>query len=201
MCEEGDHCETSKEAYRDVCFFIDFIAKSIGRKTSKIRLYDPYYCAGSVTKNLGLLGYRKVINAPRDFYHDIEEVIVVISREFAGVICSRTNNSNSNMDIWMVQGTVPEYDILITNPPYSGENIQKLFQFLMTKTDTPFLLLMPNYVYLKDYFGAFESVTKPFYIVPKKRYTYWAPRGLREKKHTHTNADLGERTSPFVSFW
>lgn len=49
-----------------------------------------------------------------------------------------------------------------------------------------------------------------FYLVPLKRYYYWTPKGRRKdiagggaKKHTHghTNAALGARTSPFVSFW
>ncbi|KAG1655664.1 hypothetical protein FOA52_007913 [Chlamydomonas sp. UWO 241] len=50
----------------------------------------------------------------------------------------------------------------------------------------------------------------PWYIVPRKRYYYWTPKGRREdvasggtkaKTHGHTKAALGARTSPFVSFW
>ena len=46
--------------------------------------------------------------------------------------------------------------------------------------------------------------------MPRKRYPYWTPRGRRAdvasggekaKSHGHTNAALGVRTSPFVSFW
>jgi len=44
----------------------------------------------------------------------------------------------------------------------------------------------------------------------RKRYHYWTPRGRRAdvasggrkaKSHGHTNAALGARTSPFISFW
>lgn len=89
----------------------------------------------------------------------------------------------------------------------------------------PWLALMPNWVCSKDYFrpslvqqsptrphhGQSESSkSAPFFVVPRKRYHYWTPRGRRAdissggakaKTHGHTNAALGIRTSPYVSFW
>lgn len=84
----------------------------------------------------------------------------------------------------------------------------------------PWLALMPNWVCSKEYFysslqvrpghSTSASSSSPFYIAPRKRYNYWTPRGRREdittggaksKTHGHTNAALGVRTSPFVSFW
>ena len=62
----------------------------------------------------------------------------------------------------------------------------------------------------KEYYPAATAAARPFYIVPRKRYNYWTPRGRRgdvsaggkkAKTHGHTNAALGARTSPFVSFW
>jgi len=43
---------------------------------------------------------------------------------------------------------VPQHDVLVTNPPYSGGNVEKLLQFCATKRP-PFALLMPNWVYMK----------------------------------------------------
>ena len=83
---------------------------------------------------------------------------------------------------------------------------------------------MPNWVCSKDYYYSSlgqspPSVHEPspsaagtgaFYIAPRKRYHYWTPKGRRAdvssggakaKTHGHTNAALGARTSPFVSFW
>jgi hypothetical protein len=67
--------------------------------------------------------------------------------------------------------------------------------------------------------GSSRKQTLPFYVVPDKRYYYWTPKALvakrrdaqassaqaaesasaRKKKH-HVGR-LGERTSPFQSFW
>ena len=49
---------------------------------------------------------------------------------------------------------------------------------------------------------------KQMYVVPHKRYNYWTPKPLSQRrleavekrKRTHTGP-LGERTSPFASFW
>ena len=64
----------------------------------------------------------------------------------------------------------------------------------------PWLLLVPNYVYSKDYYDRATADEQPMYVVPRKRYHYWTPKVLKRGKHTHSGT-LGERTSPFVSFW
>jgi len=49
--------------------------------------------------------------------------------------------------------------VVVTNPPYSADHIPRLFQWLThthTRTHsrpvTPWLVLVPNYVYMKDFF-------------------------------------------------
>ena len=68
----------------------------------------------------------------------------------------------------------------------------------------PFLLLMPNYVSGKPYYKALQKKSHAIndinYLYPFKRYVYWTPVGLRSKTQNHASA-LGNRTSPFVSFW
>ena len=56
------------------------------------------------------------------------------------------------------------------------------------------------------------SAPAPFYLAPVKRYYYWTPKALVKesaqvrveeggrKKRGH-RGPLGERTSPFLSFW
>ena len=48
---------------------------------------------------------------------------------------------------------MPEHDVLLTNPPYSGDHVQQLLDFCRAN-GKPFLLLMPNYFCGKDFYEA-----------------------------------------------
>ena len=136
-----------------------------------------YFCNGAVVRHLRALGFESVYNRNEDFY----------ATDAAG--------------------KVPEHDVVVTNPPYSGTHPQRLLEFL-ARNAKPWLALMPNWVVHKEYYHETEGET--YYVWPLKRYCYWTPRGRRDdvvtggskaKTHGHTNAALGSRTSPFVSFW
>ncbi|GBG32671.1 Protein FAM173B [Hondaea fermentalgiana] len=159
-----DHCETAPEAYADVAPLLRALAKKLGKSPAELRIYDPYFCAGAVVKNLGVLGFENVYNKCEDFY----------------------------------TSETPEHDVLVTNPPYSFDHVERLLDFT-AKNKKPALLLMPNYVCGKSYFD--QSQFDGF-LVPHKRYNYWTPKGLRPKERlqNHVSA-LGVRTSPFISFW
>ena len=65
-------------------------------------------------------------------------------------------NRNEDFYAAIAQGLVPAYDVLLTNPPYSGDHIERLLSFVLggddaapTTTARPALLLLPNYVYMK----------------------------------------------------
>jgi hypothetical protein len=99
--------------------------------------------------------------------------------------------------------TTPEYDILITNPPYSTkpfDHVERLMDFCQ-KSGKPYMILQPCYVYCKPYYA--DSLahrptgvkSQPFYITPSTRYTYKTPTGLRDVKAGALS------TSPFVTFW
>jgi len=90
----------------------------------------------------------------------------------------------------------PQHDVLLTNPPYSADHLQHLMKFAKSN-NKPCLLLMPNYVYGKSYYEPEYN-----FVIPKRRYFYWTPKGLRPKDKTQNHVSaLGIRTSPFVSFW
>jgi hypothetical protein len=105
--------------------------------------------------------------------------------------------------------TVPPYDVLVTNPPYSADHMQRLLAFCVT-TSKPWFLLVPNYVYTKDYYApalapssssnsnsksASGRLSMPFYVTPAgRRYLYSTPKGRRQEKS-------GKYTSPFPTFW
>jgi hypothetical protein len=167
--DADDHCETAPEAYRDIRAALELVARRLKKPSRELRIYDPYYCDGAVVRHLGALGFPLVHNENRDFYAE------------------------------QAAKRVPEHDVLVTNPPYSSDHVQRLLHFVESN-GRPALLLMPNYVAGKAFFRAEEYS----FLVPKKRYHYWVPKGLRSKdrqsKEGHVST-LGIRTSPFISFW
>ena len=86
--------------------------------------------------------------------------------------------------------------------PRSDDHIEKLMRYVASPSfgDRPWLLLMPQWVHKKDYYegsttGRAARPARPFYVVPRRRYVYLPPRGLREKK----DSDTHRKSSPFVS--
>jgi hypothetical protein len=143
-----DHCETPAAAYSDIMNILNQLAKSLGKSADSLLIYDPYFCEGSVIDRLSSIGFTNVYNAKEDFYKVYDE------------------------------GRMPEYDILLTNPPYSGSNMEKLVR-ICCASQKPWFLLMPNYVYTKDYYTSFllSCSPSPFYVVPsKQRYCYTTPK-------------------------
>lgn len=95
--------------------------------------------------------------------------------------------------------SVPEFDILITNPPFSGAHVSKLIEYL-SGCGRPWALLMPSYVAKKDFYVHMvsESENKPFYVVPKKRYVFYTPKGVNRGSKRFNKRG---RTSPYVTIW
>ena len=171
-----DHCETPLQSYKDIVPILNQLCKSYGgiNNTDSMKIYDPYYCDGSVVKHLSSLGFSNVYNKKEDCY--------VVWK------------SNSE----------PQYDVFLTNPPYSEDHIEKLMTHITSPSfgNKPWLLLMPTWVHKKDYYinattNNQKRTCNPFYIVPKKRYVYKPPSNFREKKES----DVHKKSSPFVSMW
>ncbi len=57
------HCR-----YRDVADVLHQLALRLGKTNSTLRIYDPYYCEGSVVLHLRSLGFSCVYNRNEDFY-------------------------------------------------------------------------------------------------------------------------------------
>ena len=112
--DADDHCETSPIAYAHVAPLLTELARQIGKQPNDLVIYDPYYCAGSVVRHLGRLGFTRVVNRNEDFY---------------SVIAS---------------GAVPPHDVVLTNPPYSGDHVERLARWAITN-GKPFMLLLPSH--------------------------------------------------------
>ena len=169
-----DHCETPFAAYEDLAPFLTYLAKLLGKDRKSLRIWDPYYCNGGVKRNFSHLGFISVHNEREDFYAMIRDE------------------------------KVPEYDCIVTNPPYSTQHmdhIHQLFKFLCNQ-DRPWFVLQPNYVYVKEYWkdltASVLKAPRPFFLTPSapRKYKYKTPAGIRDVQNAQQL-----KTSPFVSLW
>jgi hypothetical protein len=172
--DPDDHCESPLEAYRDIVPLLQSFAlcrHPNQPSPSSLSIYDPYYCNGAVKRHLASLGFPNVYNEKEDCYQ-----------------------------IWQNPGKYPPHDIFITNPPYSGDHIEKLMRHVTTSNkNKPWMLLMPTFVHKKEYYLKFtkQAQQQPIYLVPHKRYVYQPPSHFRAKKASDTH----KKSSPFVSMW
>ena len=124
VADPHDHAETPFEAYQDIEPILFRLATLLGRTkagATALRLYDPFYCAGSVKRHLGRLGFDSVRNDNVDFY----------------------NYSN--------RPTPGDFDVLISNPPFSGDHMPRTVTYAV-ECGRPWLLLMPDFVAKKTWF-------------------------------------------------
>lgn len=98
---------------------LPLLSKLAGKDASKLRIYDPYFCDGAVKQNLGELGFPNVHNQKEDCY-----------------------------EVWSNPKDYPTHDLVVTNPPYSGDHMAKLFEHVTSKQfgNRPWFLLLPNFV-------------------------------------------------------
>ena len=113
-----DCAETSPAAYEDIAPLLSELARRVGKLPSELRIYDPYFCAGAVKRRLERVGFPKVRNACVDCYSE-----------------------------W-ASGSVPAFDVMVTNPPYSADHVRRLLAFAAA-SGRPWFCLMPSYVHLR----------------------------------------------------
>ena len=106
-----DAAETPVEAYRDIEPLLFRIAQAAGRTKATLRIWDPFFAAGSVCVHLRSLGFESVINRNEDFY----------------AVCR--------------EGRAPPFDVLVTNPPFSQDHIARTLDFAERCGKPFFLLL------------------------------------------------------------
>ncbi|CAM9825134.1 unnamed protein product [Chrysoparadoxa australica] len=155
---DEDHCETPLAAYMHIQPLLSSLAQRLGKEDQDLIVYDPYYCRGTMVERMESLGFSTVINSKQDFYADID------------------------------RGCVPEHDVLVTNPPFSGSHIERLMKFCAEQNQSrPFFLLLPNYCYCHDWHAEAAQQTDLFYLTPPARYTFERPKRCNN--------------SPFNCFW
>ena len=159
----SDHAETPLAAYQDIAPLLQQVACSVAETPPNFKLWDPFFCAGTMQKHLGSLGFKSVINRNVDFYAT----------------------------------SPPSHQMLITNPPFSGDHLNKVVEFVAARSE-PFALLMPSFVLGRAEWHAAAAAKKPapFYVVPNRRYSFSPPPWAMGD-----GVDAGATTSPFTTFW
>jgi hypothetical protein len=160
-----DHCETPFQAYQDLTRFLLAYCKSNDLTPASLKIWDPYFCDGRVKEHLDRLGFCNVRNENRDFYQRIRD------------------------------NDMPEYDLLLTNPPYSDDHVDNLLQFCKYQSK-PYALLMPNWVARKRDYALIDQPL--FYLSPVEAYTYVMPSWV-EGRQEHVGED--GKTRPYFSSW
>ncbi|GAX73251.1 hypothetical protein CEUSTIGMA_g705.t1 [Chlamydomonas eustigma] len=155
--DPGDHAETPFEAYQHIEPLLGRVARRLNVDKACLKIYDPYYCEGCMLQHMEQLGFMNVYNRNEDFY----------------AVCA--------------SGQVPEFDVLVTNPPFSGDHLERIFEFAVA-SKKPWMLLMPQYVARKAFYlewlnnrRARSGACKPVFLGPAlKPYEFQAPASKPE---------------------
>jgi hypothetical protein len=67
---------------------------------------------------------------------------------------------NECVDFYAAQeeGKCPSFDVLVTNPPFSADHLERIVKFAF-ESNKPFALLMPAFVADKPWFWAHAKVS------------------------------------------
>jgi hypothetical protein len=108
-------------------------AERLGKPREDLLIYDPYYCAGGVANHLAEEGFTNVYNRNEDFYAVVSSGRVPpVAMHSASALLRAKHRSNQHARI--------QHDVVVTNPPYSVDHVERLLCFLASDKK-PFLLL------------------------------------------------------------
>ena len=146
----ADDRETPTIAFRHLLPILDAIERSVYKNLSdsrsSIRIYDPYFCAGTMKSRLVELGL------------------------------SYRNIYNENVDCYEEQKTsmVSPFDVLLTNPPFSGDHIKRCLSYAIS-SKKPFAMLIPSNVFLRPWYETLSKNQNIIYVAPHERYGFTGP--------------------------
>ena len=92
------------------------------------------------------------------------------------------NVVNENEDFYALT-EYPPFDVLLTSPPYSKNHIQKCMEFAVS-CGKAWFILQPQYVHRKAYYAALVSQQDPLFMIPGRKYVYYAHHGGRKDNTT-----------------
>ena len=155
ICDPGDHAETPLVAFQDIAPLLRRLAGKVGLTPATLLLYDPFFCTGACVTHLRSLGFESVYNRNEDFY--------------------RVAASSA----------VPSHNVLVSNPPYTGQHLENTFRFCWANQGRPFFLLVPQFVARKPWLLEHQereanrgrgAASRLLYLGPKTQpYVFSAP--------------------------
>lgn len=130
-----------------------------------LRIYDPYFCQGAVVSKLADCGFFSVYNRNEDFYaSEAWKLVMSVTSLSAGSSlqttprscqnsgsevecndCNRSDRGTAARDstaeavFHAAPSPSPLFDVLLTNPPYSADHVDRLFQFSVSAPLIPFV--------------------------------------------------------------
>ena len=170
----NDHFETPQRAYADIYPLLQYCLKR-RNKSDEAVIYDPYFCTGSAATLM-------------------EKTFVANKDGLPFPLQVRIHHKKVDFYVDIQQNTFPQYDILVTNPPYSSNHKERCLEFAVNQlkaSGRPFCLLMPNYVSTKEYFRKITKKIQVIFIAPSSNYPY---------EYNHPEG-TGHDKSPFESVW
>lgn len=147
-----DHFETPFNAVADLLPALDLLCARLGRARGSLRVWDPFFCAGAMASHLATLGFASAIHRNEDFY-----ALTAAKKE-------------------------PPFDVLLTNPPYSGDHKARVLSYAVA-SGKPFFLLLPAYCAGRAWWGACAATAAPvFFAAPPLPYHFRHPQGTGKER-------------------
>ena len=175
----ADHMESGDAAVRDICTVLRPLATTLGKsRPAQLRLWDPYYCQGSVKDTYARNGFPLCHNEPEDFY-------AVIKGD-----------------------ELPAHDVLVSNPPFSGQHIQRAMDFCV-RHSTPWALLLPTHVLERPWWSGVATRLRkvgkvaPVFVAPaRERYSFDNCYTKDEAAGAATDSNTTKTTvAPLETIW
>jgi len=175
----NDHFETPQRAYADIYPLLQYCLQknkqSNNNKNEAAIIYDPYFCTGTAATLMEQTIKSNKVKSPLP-------------------TPVRIHHKKADFYVDIRQNKFPQYDILVTNPPYSSNHKERCLEFAVNqlkKNGRPFFLLMPNYVSTKEYFRKITQTIQVVFISPSASHPY---------EYNHPEG-TGHEKSPFESVW
>lgn len=134
---------------------------------------------------------------------------------------------NENRDFYadVAAKQVPEFDVMVTNPPFSSDHKERLLQFLIDDPrQRPFFLLLPSWVaqrsYWREFLAAlrhrsehrheinssirladFQDTSTSDSLEKEVGVFYWCPGGKYRFEHVDGFKAQGRAKAPFDAMW
>jgi hypothetical protein len=94
---------------------------------------------------------------------------------------------NRNEDFYATReaGRLPSFEVLVSNPPFTGDHLERAFSFAWA-CNKPWFLLVPQYVARKAWFLQWQdaqlvrgkSGSRAFFLAPQTPYVFSAPTSI-----------------------